>query len=618
MTQLRSLDISQLDFDEIKSNLKAFLQGQEEFTDYDFEGSGLSVLLDILAYNTHYNAYLANMLANEMFLDSAVKRSSAVSIAKHLGYTPNSTRSARAVVDVQVTNPTGEPDNLTLNARTAFNTTINGNSYTFYNLTASSTVPVDNVYTFRNIELVEGSLVNFSFVSANPGPDEKFELPDTNIDTTTLKVTVQTSASNTITESYYLTTDTSNVTSTSKVFFLEENPTGRYEIFFGDGIIGKKLTTGNIVKTEYLRSQGTVANTSNTIASTFTTSSVGGSSNVSISVNSNPSGGSDKDTLTDIKFNAPRVNAARNRAVTASDYEALIFANYTGAESVSVWGGEENDPPVYGKVFISLKPFEGFYISQSTKNSILQNILKNKKVLAITPEFVDPEYFYVNLTLYVTYDTSATTSTATDIETLIRNTITNYFSSDLQKFNKDFNKSKLTKLILESDTSVSSVLMTIKLQKRFVLNLNVENAFIDENTINFENAIVPGTLSSSRFYSLSGNINVLSKITDIPNTMPPSNTGTGTLIIQNTFTNEILNTNIGSVNYGTGEITIDGFTPVSYPNNIADFRLTGTIQETNHNLNVNRNQILVLDKTTLNAAAGRDAGVTINISPVVE
>jgi hypothetical protein len=618
MTQLRSIDISELDFDQIKNNLKAFLQDQDQFTDYDFEGSALSVLLDVLAYNTHYNAYLANMLANEMFLDSAVKRSSAVSIAKHLGFTPASTRSARSTVDITVNGPTDNPSTLTLNAKTPFSTTISGNTFTFYNLDAITIVPTNSTYVFDDVVLVEGSLANFTFAVNQPGPDEKYEIPDTNIDTSTLKVTVQDSVSNTTAVTYTLTTDTTNVTSTSKVFFLEENPLGRYEIFFGDGVVGKKLTNGNLINIQYLRSSGVNANTSNNTSIAFTTDAIGCSRNVVISVSSNPSSGADRDTITDIKFKAPRVNAARNRAVTASDYEALITANFSDAESVSVWGGEDNDPPYFGKVLISLKPYDGFTISQATKDNIKNTILSNKKVLSIQPEFIDPEYFFVNMVVNINYDSTATTKTSSEIDTIVRNTISNYFSTELQKFNKDFYKSRLIKNILDSDSSIVSVIILIKLQKRLILQLNSLNTFVSEESIKFENSISPGTLSSSRFFTISGNATVLSKITDIPSTMPPSDTGTGTLVIRNALTNTTLNANIGTVNYATGEVSINGFTPTSLPNSINDFRITASIQEQAHNLIVNRNQILILDNTVSNPAAGRDAGLTVNVTSVTQ
>lgn len=613
-----NLRIAELDFDTIKSNLKTFLQAQDEFTDFDFEGSGLSVLLDVLAYNTHYNAYLANMLMNEMFIDSAVKRASLVSLAKSLGYTPRSAVGSKAVVNITVNNPPGSPTSLTLDRYTPFTTSIGGNTFTFLNTEEVTIAPVAGVYTFIGVEITEGSLVDNSFVVAAPGPDEKFELTDINVDTETLLVTVQTSSTELSSNTFNLFVDTTNVVSTSKVYFLEENPNGKYQIHFGDGVIGKKLDVGNIVRARYLSVSGSASNISNNIAQTFSTTSIGGSSNVNVSLVTKSRSGANKESISSIRFNAPRVNAAKNRAVTAVDYETLIAANFTEAESISVWGGEDNIPPIYGKVFISLKPFEGFVISQSTKNQIASQILNNKKVLAIQAEFVDPNFFFVNLTVNVQYDSSATTKSSSQIRNIVNTAISSYFSSDLQKFNKDFNKSKLLKQILDSDTSIANVIMLIKLQKRNTINLNELNTFTGDDTIKFENALQPGSMSSTRFFVASGNTTVLARMIDIPDTMPPSDTGTGTIQIRNVATNAALNTNVGNVSYATGIINITGFTPTSLPNNISDFRLTASVQESSHNLQVNRNEVLVLDTTTQNASAGREAGLTINVSAIVE
>ena len=609
-----NLNISELDFDTIKSNLKLFLQSQTEFTDYDFEGSGLSVLLDVLSYNTHYNAYIANMLANEMFLDSAVKRSSAVSLAKQIGYTPASARGSRASLDVTVNSPTGNPETLTIPRYTTFTTTINGSSYTFLNNEEVTIVPVSGIYTFNDLSVVEGTQFETNNVVVNAGPDEKYEIPNDNIDTSTLLVTVQTSSTDLSTNAYSLATDITGVDGESLVYFLEENPSGRYQIYFGDGVIGKKLSTGNIIRMRYIAVAGSITNTSNSSSQTFTVGSIGGSTDINIVVNSNPSSGAEKETISSIKFNAPRVNASRNRAVTSNDYEALISSSFTGAESVSVWGGEENVPPKYGKVMISLKPYDGFIISQSTKDTIINNILKSKRILAIQPEIVDPEYFYVGLTVNVEFNSLITTKTSSQLTEIVRTVVRNYFSSDLQKFNKDFNKSRIIKLILDSDPSITSVLIKLKLQKRTSILLNTENTFIEDNSIKFENAIVPGSLSSSRFFVNSANTSVSAKFLDIPRTMPPSNTGTGTLRIINVSSNTILNSNVGEVNYGTGEVQIYGFTPTALPNTITDFRFTASVQEDSHNIKSYRNQILVLDDTQSNPVVGREAGFVVNVT----
>ena len=613
-----NLRISELDFDTIKSNLKTFLQAQDEFTDYDFEGSGLSVLLDILAYNTHYNAYLANMLMNEMFIDSAVKRSSAVSIAKHLGYTPASVRGARAVLNITVNNPTNLPSTLTIPRFTAFSTTVSGNSFTFLNTTETTTTPVGSSYIFNNLTVVEGNFKSEVFVSVAPGPAEKFQISESNIDTSTLIVSVQNSATDLTTTSYTLSEDITGVNGNSAVFFLQENPFGKYEIFFGDGIIGKKLEVGNIVNTRFIVPSGSAANVSDLVTQNFTTIPIGGSSDINISTVSNSSSGADKESITSIKFKAPLVNAAKNRAVTAEDYRALITANFSDAESISVWGGEDNNPPIFGKVFISLKPFDGFTISENTKQSIINNILNPKKVLAIQPEFVDPEFFFVNLVVNVEYSSLLTTKTQSQIQTIARNTIIQYFSNNLQKFNLDFKKSKLVNLISNSDPSIDSVIILIKLQKRFLFNFNETNSFVDENTIKFLNSIAPGTISSSKFFASIGGSTILVRASDIPDVMPPNPNGTGALALFRDSDNTLIQRDFGSVNYGSGEISINQFIPVSFPEGITNFRITTSIQEASQNIQVFRNQILILDDSVLNSLVGTEAGLTVTATPIIE
>jgi hypothetical protein len=436
---MSNLRIAELDFDQIKNNLKTYLNAQTEFTDYDFEGSGLSTLLDILAYNTHYNAYLANMVVNEMFLDSAVKRSSAVSIAKHLGYTPVSARGAVANLDIVVTSPTGLPASLTMDRYTPFTSIVDGTTYTFLTTEAKTAARVGTLYTFAGVDVTEGTLLNYSYVVSDTTPAAKYEIPNEAVDTTTIKVSVQTSSSDTTTNTYSLSTDITGVNSTSKVYYLEQNTRGKYQIYFGDGIIGKSLSSGNIITIQYLVATGSAVNVSSTVAQSFTAgTTIGGSSSIAITVNSNSTGGADVESITSIKFNAPRVNASKNRAVTAADYEALILSNYAGAESVSVWGGEDNDPPYYGKVLISLKPYSGFTISDATKNTIKTSILKSKQGITIIPEFIDPTFFYVNITADIVYNSSITTLSSDQIKTQVNTAITEYFSANLQKFNKEY------------------------------------------------------------------------------------------------------------------------------------------------------------------------------------
>ena len=611
---MANLRISELDFDTIKSNLKDFLRAQDQFTDYDFEGSGFSVLLDVLAYNTHYNAYLANMLVNEMFLDSAVKRSSAVSLAKLIGYTPRSTRSAKALLNLVVNNPTGSPTSINLERNTPFTVSLDGTSFVFYNLEAQTINRENDAFTLNNLEVVEGKQLSLTYVCSNPGPEEKFEIPSTTIDTTTLVVTVQDSVTNTSSSTYIFNNDITSLDSTSKVYFLEENSSENYQIYFGDGITSKKLSVGNIVTVTFLNSSGVLANSSNLINQSFTTTSISGSTSVDITTVTNPSGGSNKEGIGSIRFNAPRVAAAKNRAVTAADYQSIITSEFKEAESVSVWGGEDNDPPAYGKVFIALKPYKGYFISQSTKDQIINNILKERKVLAISPEIVDPEYFFINLNIAAVFDSNLTTKNSSTIKQNITDTINEYFTNKLQKFDQDFNKSYLNKLILETDQSIVSVIIKIKVQQRHAIFLNTENSFLSDDAIKFQNLVVPGSITSSRFFINTNNTEILSQIIDIPDDSPPNNTGTGTIQIIGAQDRTTLVAAAGTVNYGTGILTLNNFIPTALPNTINDFRVTAGIQESSHNIQANRKQVLVLDDSVLNSFAGSEAGITITVS----
>ena len=615
---MSNLRIAELDFDQIKNNLKTYLNAQSEFTDYDFEGSGLSILLDILAYNTHYNAYLANMVVNEMFLDSAVKRSSAVSIAKHLGYTPVSARGAIANLDIAVTNPAGLPSILTMERYTPFTTSVGGATYTFLTTEAKTALRVGNTYTFTGVDVTEGTLLNYSYAVSDTTPAAKYEIPSDTVDTSTIKVSIQTSSTDTTTNTYTLSTDITGLDDTSKIYYLEQNPQGKYQIYFGDGIIGKSLTAGNIITIQYMVASGSVVNVSSTVVQSFTASTtIGGSSNIVVTVNSNSTGGSDAESITSIKFNAPRVNASKNRAVTADDYEALISANYAGAESISVWGGEDNDPPYYGKVLISLKPYSGYTISDATKQTIMDTILKSRKSITVTPVFVDPTYLYVGIGANIVYSSSTTTLSTEEIKALVNTAITNYFSTELQKFNKNFNHYKLTSLIQESHNSITNVLLNLKIQKRIIPTLNTTNVFTGSTAIKYRNPIKPGSVLSSYYYTSVNGVSTLVKITDLPNDTPPSDTGSGVLRLINTTTGSVVSNNTGTVDYGNGIISITGITPVGITSGATDIRITASIQESNYNLSISKEEILVQDDTTTNKVSGLVAGTNIVVTSLV-
>lgn len=611
---MANLRIAELDFDLIKANLKDFLKSQDAFSDYDFEGSNLSTLLDILAYNTHYNAYLANMLVNEMFLDSAVKRSSAVSISKHLGYTPSSVTGSTAVVNITVTNPTNNPVSLTIDRFTAFTTTINGFPYTFLTLEPVTTTPVNNEYIFSNVTIKEGINLNFSYTVVTPGPDEKYEIPNEGVDISTLYVTVQKSISDTTTEVYSRANDITALSSSSKVFYVEENSLGKYQLYFGDGVLGKKLTAGNIVKIEYLVSTGAETNVSNLIDQLFGfNSTVGGSSQVTVDTVSNSTGGSDKESITSIKFNALRSYQSRNRAVTKNDYETIIRSEYPSIEAVSVWGGEENVPPSYGKVFISLKPYEGFTINGATREKIRSEILVPRQMLTVTPEFVDPNYIYLNLIVNINYNKNLTTLSSSSIQELGRTTINNFFAENLTKFNLPFYYSKLLEKLNLMNPSILSVLAEVRIQKRIVPVLNVANTYSEDTVIKFNNRLHPNGLQSSRFNILNNGVTISVRLADqhLPINEAPDYNGVGEIYLYNVDDNTRVST-VGTINYATGEVTIDSITPVGFPAGIFDIRITCEAQESSYNITSSKNEIIVLDDSIQSSLADVLPGLTIN------
>lgn len=613
---MANLRISELDFDTIKTNLKTYLQAQSEFTDYDFEGSGLSVLLDILAYNTHYNAYLANMLANEMFLDSAIKRSSVVSLAKHLGYTPRSTRGSTATLDVTVNNPTGLPSSLTLDRYSSFTTSVNGTTFNFLTTEPVTIQSVSGVYTFSNLKVKQGTLLEFNYPVVTPGTDEKYVIPNTDVDTTTMLVTVQTSSIDTTTVTYTLCTDITGVDGEASVYFLEENSLGNYQIYFGDNVIGKKLTAGNIVRIQYLVCAGSDANVSGNISQSFQSSApIGGSSNITITTVSNSSGGAGKESISSIKFNAPRSNQARNRVVTKNDYSVLIKAQYPTIESVAVWGGEENNPPAYGKVFISLKPFAGYTIDSTVKDTIKNTILKDRKTLTVTPEFVDPDYLFVNLVVNARYNKNQTVKSPSQIGELMRTEILNYFSNNLQQFELPFYYSQLSNLLSSVDTSVVSVLVELKIQKRLTPVLNISNSYIEDDALQFSNKLHPGEFESTRFFTLVNGVSTQVKLRDTPNTMPPDYNGTGVISIYRVDNNTKV-TDIGTINYATGVVTLSGLTPLGYPANQYEIAVTAQVQEDSYDIIAAKNQIIVYDDSSKNDAAGKMSGITVNVTAI--
>ena len=551
------LVVSDYDFDAIKVNLKSFLQGQTQFQDYDFEGSSLNILLDILSYNTHYLAYLANMSTNELYLDSADIRNNIVSLAKMIGYTPSSPRAPMASIDVQVNSATGS--SLTMSKGTVFTTTVDNTSYQYVTNSDVTITPSNGVYKFSSLPIYEGSLVTFKYTVDSTDVDQKFTIPSANADTSTLLVKVQNSSSDTTTNTYALAGGYNNVDENSKVYFIQESQDEKFEVYFGDGVNGKAVADGNIVILEYIVTNKTVSNS----ASSFSLSgNIGGFSNVTITTVSNSQGGSESETNESIKHNAPLQYAAQDRAVTTTDYESLVQSIYPNALSVSAWGGEDDETPRYGIVKIGIKAASGSTLTETTKQSII-NSLKPYNVASVSPQIVDPETTSVLLTSTVKYDSKSTTKSSDTIKSEVTTAITNYNTNTLQKFDSIYRHSKVTGLIDDVDTSILSNITTIKIRKNFTPTLASSTKY----DIYFRNALfnphsghnmTAGGILNSTGFKVTGS--------DLEQFLDDDGNGNVRRYYLSSGIRTYANETQGTINYATGQITLNSFNVASISN----------------------------------------------------
>ena len=599
------LEVSEFDFDDIKANLKSFLQDQSEFQDYDFEGSGFAVLIDLLAYNTHYLGFNANMLANEMYLDSADIRKNIVSLAKMLGYTPTSSKSPVATIDILMNNIATSVTSITMAKGTAFTTTVDGETYQFVTNAAHTITPTSGVYKFFNIPLYEGTLVTFKYTVDSTDVDQRFIIPSVNADTSTLKVSVQNSASDTTTSTYTLATGVTSLTSTSKVYFLQEMEDGKFETYFGDGVLGTNLTDGNIVILEYIVSNRDQANG----ASVFSLSgNIGGFTDVSPTTVSSAQGGSDAQAKESIRFNAPLQYSAQDRAVTTGDYETIVQSIYPNAQSVSAWGGEDDETPVYGVVKIAIKAASGSTLTNATKTDIVTQ-LKKFNVAAVRPEIVDPETTKILLTSDIKFDAKSTTKTAETIKSNVITTLTNYNTNTLSQFDGVFRYSKVTGLIDDTDTSILSNITTLKIRKDFTPTLAAStkyNVYFRNSLYNphsGHNAAAGGILESSGF-KISGDTSTVFFLDD---------DGQGN-IRRYSFsgaTRVYANETQGTIDYDTGAITINSLSVLSVENirGAASTKIELTVTPKSNDVVPVRDQILEIDTANSSITVAADAFV---------
>jgi hypothetical protein len=519
-----NIQIADLDFNSIKTNLKTYLQSQDVLKDYNYEGSALSTLLDILAYNTQYNSFYLNMVANEMFLDTALLRSSVVSHAKLLDYVPKSALAPESNITLTVHGVTDA--SLTLPKFTRFlSEAVDGVNYNFVT-TDSHTVGVSNdTAVFSDIKLKQGipSTLQFTVDSIN-NPTYTFEIPETNVDTTTILVTVQQSGSNTDYQIYTSAKDYLTLSGTSTVYFLQESLTGTYQIYFGDGILGKKLNDGNIVNVSYIVTQGSSSAGANNFVLMDT---ISGYSNTSITPISSASQGRAKETIQSIKYQAPKAYAAQGRAVTKEDYITAIQQNQLGFsfDAVNVWGGEENDPPVYGQIFVCLKPTGSYAITEVQKQKIIQSVIKPISVMTVTPTIVDPDYTYIKLNVNVVYDPKKTVLTANQISQSVTTAINNFATRTLNTFNSTFSAPELTSAIQLADASIITNEVSVQLQKKFYPNLSSAETYKFYYNAPIKKGMFLSGISSSPAVQFLNPLNLAETVDGVYVEEVPSSTG---------------------------------------------------------------------------------------------
>jgi len=596
-TNTRRLKVTELDFDDIKTNLKTFLKAQTEFKDYDFEGSGMSILLDTLAYNTHYLAFNANMLANEMFLDSSSLRSSVASHAKTLGYEPRSATASKAVVDVVLTTTSATK---TMPAGTAFTTTVDGVSYQFVTIADVTSSIVGNIVTFKDTDVYEGTYVTTKYTVNTSDASQRFLLADNRADTTTLTVKVQNSSTDTTSTTYTKATDITQLTATSTVYYLQEVENGRYEIYFGDGVVSNAIDDGNIVQLNYVVTNKTAANGASSFSSP---SAIDGVTNILVSTIANASGGAEPESIASIKLQAPLDYSSQGRAVTTDDFKVYTKKLFANTQTVSVWGGEDgsydtstgvSDTPEYGKVFISIKSTTGQNLTTAQKNQLISDLGKYK-VSSVTPVIVDADTTFLILGINFAFDSSATTSDKTDLESLVNTTVSNYNTTDLLNFNNPFRHSKLTGLIDDTDTSILNSTVTVTMSKLVTPILNTNSSYTVGfnntlyNPVSGYNAAAGGIIASTGFF-LGGTTEYFF-----------DDDGTGNLRIyyEVEAVRTYYDTEAGTVDYSNGIVKINplSITSVGSVDGATSTRFRMTAIPNSNDIVPVRNQILEIDTT---------------------
>jgi len=599
-----NLRVDGLEYGDIRSNLVNYLKGQSQFSDYNFDSSGISSLLDLLAYNTYYNSFYTNMASAESFLSTAQKRSSVTALADSLGYVPRSATAANLSGTLTLV-PTSSPASITVPYGTRFKSTLDGQTYIFSVSEALVVTPVSGVYSLSNVILKEGTYTTEAYAYDASDPTRKIIINNANADTSTLNVRVVNSVSDSTVRTFTEATSIINVDATSQVYYLKEIDEGKYEITFGSGSLGQSLDDGNIIYLSYIVTSGA---SGNGLLNVVLSDAIDGVESATFTATEFSAGGEDAETIDSVKFNAPKSYASQNRAVTAEDYSALV-SQQANVSSVLVWGGEDNDPPAYGKVFIAIRPSIGEVLTPTEKQIIIDTVINPKKVLTVSTEIVDPEYIYLTLSITTTFDPDLTISTDASLKETIATTVSNYNENNLNKFSRYFRYSELSRAIDTSERSILSSDLTVRMRKEFDVQLNSSAKYI----ISFSNAINNTTENrpTTHPYNTGNQISSNSfNYGGFTNCFLEDNGGVIRVFRVNEAGDAIgVAQNIGSINYVTGQIILDDFQPTAIGDGGVTLRITAVPQ--NKDILPLRGQIVVINDTDVNVSLINDKTISL-------
>ena len=594
-----NINITDLDFEEVSTSLKEYLKGQDTLKDYDFEGSNLAILTDLLAYSAHTSAFNANMVASEMFLDTAQIRKNVVSRAKELGYTPASRTAAKATFDLTVTSPTVggvTPDTLSILRGHEFTTVYDGTSYTFICLDNKTITPTNGAFLFDNLDVYQGRLTTDVYRYDSQIANQRFAMLNGNIDTSTISINI---TSNNVVTAWTKAGDLTGITSASTVYYIQENDEGLFEVYFGDGVIGASPKDGDEISISYLVTDNEHANGA-TVFSMAT--SINGNSDVTFTNTISASGGKDIETTDQIKFSASKFYTSQNRLVTVADYKAKLQELYPGADSIAVWGGEDADPVQYGKVFVSIKPSQYSNNLTTAEKSSLKTSLGDLSVLTVRPEVVDSEILQILVTSNFKYDPTKTSQTKAALETLVKASINSYDKNTLSGFDTLFRHSKLSTQIDSTESSILSNITTIKLRKNYSATVDGTKSTIK---LDFGNALYNphsghnksgGGVLTSTGYFISGD--------DKNYFFDDDGEGNVRRYYTDGSTRVYVDDVAGTINYGTGVISINTLTYSSTSN--TDDSIDFTIIPSSNDVISVRNQLLDITASEVSVTGTAD------------